>query len=629
MSAGPERKLAAIMLADIAGFSALMERDETSTFERVRALREHLVMPRVAEHGGRVIKTTGDGFLAEFPSATAALQCGIAIQRQNHAQELGVPADQRIHLRIGINVGDIIIDGSDVAGDGVVIAARLEPLAPLDGICVSATVREHIRQELGVEYQDLGDQRVKNIARPIRAYKIDLAGEGSVEPAAAPRPPRAVNPRRSRVWVAAFSVFAACAVTVAAYKALQKTAPAPGEDLRMTFAILPLTSPTDDKAAGVFASGLTDALITRQAYSPWSRVVSRESTEAAMRTNSTTSELGRVLKVRYLVRGSVARGGEQFLASLSVVDAQSGRILGTQDVKWPVNRPINVYRAEIDDAMGQLAGKGYRIELEEAKKKSDADRDARDLIYIARDSWNNTKTSYETAMPLLRRALVLSPDDRLALFILVRINLCECRTEWSANPAEQERIGTEAVEKYLGRFPEDREMLKWKAYINELHGRYDDSLVLYDRLLEKSPGDPDIIASKAFALLKLDRPKEALVLIDQALLEAASSGNRALAASIHFRLGNYARSAEFAQKAIAEMNSHDLGHPTVPVVLVRAASEARTNQPGKARAAVDQFLALHPAVNTITLLKKWQDPRAELYGYPPLYEALHKAGLPE
>jgi len=175
-SSPPEkRRLAAVMVADIAGFSSLMEKDESGTFARVRTLREQLIAPRVAEHGGRIIKTTGDGFLAEFPSATSALRCGVEIQRANRAQEASRPEAERIHMRIGLNVGDIIIDGDDIAGDGVIIAARLEPLAPPDGICVSGTVREHIRQDLGIEYLDLGDQHVKNISRPIRAYRINLA----------------------------------------------------------------------------------------------------------------------------------------------------------------------------------------------------------------------------------------------------------------------------------------------------------------------------------------------------------------------------------------------------------------------------------------------------------------------
>lgn len=171
-----ERRLAAIMLADVAGYSALMERDESGTFERVREMRERLVAPTVARYGGRIIKTTGDGFLAEFSSGTAALICGIDIQRLNHSREATRPKPERIQLRIGINLGDIIIDGDDVSGDGVNVAARLEPLAPVDGICMSGAVRDQIREKLDVVFEDIGEQHVKNISRPIRAYRINLTG---------------------------------------------------------------------------------------------------------------------------------------------------------------------------------------------------------------------------------------------------------------------------------------------------------------------------------------------------------------------------------------------------------------------------------------------------------------------
>jgi class 3 adenylate cyclase len=170
-----ERRLAAIMLADIAGYSTLMERAEARTFERVRTMREELINPIVGRFGGRIIKTTGDGFLAEFSSGTAALLCGIDLQRLNHAREAKNAQGERLHLRIGINLGDIIFDGDDVSGDGVNVAARLEPLAPEDGICISGAVRDQIREDLDVVYEDLGEQYVKNIARPIRAYRINLA----------------------------------------------------------------------------------------------------------------------------------------------------------------------------------------------------------------------------------------------------------------------------------------------------------------------------------------------------------------------------------------------------------------------------------------------------------------------
>lgn len=183
MAQTTERKLAAIMIADVAGFSRLMEKDESGTFARLHRLQEEVTHVKVVEYGGRIIKTTGDGFLAEFPSATAALKCGIDIQRTVVAREASQSAENRIRFRIGINVGDVIIDGSDVAGDGVNIAARLESMAPLDGLCISSSVRDQIRDVLGVSFEDMGDQKLKNISRPIRAYSVNTAGEITDHPA--------------------------------------------------------------------------------------------------------------------------------------------------------------------------------------------------------------------------------------------------------------------------------------------------------------------------------------------------------------------------------------------------------------------------------------------------------------
>ena len=174
------RKLAAIMMADIAGFSRLMERDESATFARLQHLREAVTQPKIDAYGGRLVKTTGDGFLVEFASATDALCCALDIQRDLIAREAERSTDDRIRLRIGINVGDIIVDGDDIAGDGVNIAARLETLALPGGICISGTVREQIHDDLGIALSDLGPQKLKNITREVRAFAVTPTS-GAVE----------------------------------------------------------------------------------------------------------------------------------------------------------------------------------------------------------------------------------------------------------------------------------------------------------------------------------------------------------------------------------------------------------------------------------------------------------------
>src|SRR5215470_16744246 len=166
------RRLAAILAADVAGYSRLIGADEGGTLERLRALRRELLDPKIAEHRGRLVKTTGDGLLIEFGSVVDVLRCAVEVQREMTGRNTGVPPDSRVEFRIGINVGDIVVDDGDIFGDGVNVAARLEALAETGGICVSARVQEDAAGKLDLAFDDLGEQQLKNIARPIRAYRI-------------------------------------------------------------------------------------------------------------------------------------------------------------------------------------------------------------------------------------------------------------------------------------------------------------------------------------------------------------------------------------------------------------------------------------------------------------------------
>jgi adenylate cyclase len=177
------RRLAAILAADVAGYSRLMEADEEGTLERLKALRRELLDPKIAEHHGRIVKTTGDGLLVEFASVVDAVRCAVAVQQAMPERNIGVGAVNRIELRIGINLGDVIVEGEDLYGDGVNIAARIEALADAGGVFVSNTVHDHVRDRLPFLFEDLGEQQVKNITRPVRVYRVGDAAPKSPAPA--------------------------------------------------------------------------------------------------------------------------------------------------------------------------------------------------------------------------------------------------------------------------------------------------------------------------------------------------------------------------------------------------------------------------------------------------------------
>jgi adenylate cyclase len=261
-----QRRLAAIVSADVAGYSRLMGRDESGTLAALKAHRRELIEPKIAEYGGRIVKTTGDGLLLEFPSVVDAVRCTIDVQRAIFERNSDIPTDERIEFRIGINVGDIIVDGDDIYGDGVNVAARLEALAEPGGICVSAIVHEQARVDPSVEFTDLGEQNVKNIERPIRVFRPGFRTAGT--------------------------------------KAL------PAEATRNEY----------------FSDGLADELLNVLAKIRGLRVAARSSAFTFKGKNATVAEVGRVLNVATVLEGSVRKAGNRLRISVQLVKvAEIGR----------------------------------------------------------------------------------------------------------------------------------------------------------------------------------------------------------------------------------------------------------------------------------------------------------------
>jgi TolB-like protein/tetratricopeptide (TPR) repeat protein len=277
-----------------------MEHDESVTFTRLRQLREEVTEPKLHAYGGRVIKTTGDGFLAEFASASAALRCAIELQREVIAREASRGSETRIRLRIGINVGDVIVDGDDVAGDGVNIAARLEALAQPDGICLSQTVREQIHDDLGVVFADLGEQRLKNVTRPIRAFAITLAiGPGASDTPGAAAPLCATTP----IWAS----------------------PVPP-----SIAVLPFANLSRDEENEYFADGLAEELLNVLARIRGLRVASRTSAFFFKGKDVDIRTVAQKLDVATVLEGSVRRSGQRIRITAQLIDAASDSHIWSQ-----------------------------------------------------------------------------------------------------------------------------------------------------------------------------------------------------------------------------------------------------------------------------------------------------------
>ena len=265
------RRLAAIVSLDVVGYSRLMGVDDSGTLAALKAHRRELIDPKIAEHDGRIVKTTGDGLLLEFSSVVDAVRCAVEVQRGMAERNAGIAPDKRLDFRIGINVGDIIIDGDDIFGDGVNVAARLEGLADPGGICVSRNVRDQVLDKLSFAFEDLGAQEVKNIARPVDVYRVSLDAQAPAP--AVPRQGQRPAPLTKRRWGPAHAL-ATVAVALAvglgawtAYRAFLQpavVAPYSAQDRRMTFAVLPFQAPAEDKEGGQVAAAMTEAAFVEQ-----------------------------------------------------------------------------------------------------------------------------------------------------------------------------------------------------------------------------------------------------------------------------------------------------------------------------------------------------------------------------
>src|SRR6516162_146850 len=278
------RRLAAIVAADVAGYSRLMGLDEVGT---ARTLREHrkVTDALVTKHGGRLVKTTGDGVLLEFPSVVDAVECAVAVQAVMAQRNEGVPVDRRMLFRIGINLGDILIEGDDILGDGVNVAARLEGIAEPGGICVSSSAYEQVRGKVPVEFTDLGEQALKNMARPIRAYAVGLNANTD----------RAATPLRSTP--------------------------------RLSIVVLPFANIAGDPEQDYFVDGVTESLTTDLSRISGSFVIGRHTAFTYKGKTLDLKKIGRDLNVRYALEGSVQRSGNRLRVNTQLIDAESGNQL--------------------------------------------------------------------------------------------------------------------------------------------------------------------------------------------------------------------------------------------------------------------------------------------------------------
>jgi adenylate cyclase len=370
-----ERRLAAILAADAAGYSRLMGEDEEGTHERLKAHLQELIEPKIAEQRGRIVKNTGDGFLAEFSSVVDAVRCAVAIQRGMADREPGMTDEQRIRFRVGINLGDVIVEEHDIFGDGVNVAARLEALAEPGGICVTRVVRDQVRGKLDFSFEDMGEHQVKNIARPIRVHRVVLDERpGSSEPAAGPsmKAPLAVPDKPS-------------------------------------IAVLPFQNISGDPEQDYFADGMVEEIITALSRIRWLFVIARNSSFTYKGQAIDVKRAGRELGVRYVLEGSVRKGGDRVRITAQLIDALSGAHLWADRIDGSLEDIFDIQDKVASSVGGVIEPALYAAEAARSAGRPTTDLNAYDLYLRAYALVTPSNRHAPEALRLIEQALALDP----------------------------------------------------------------------------------------------------------------------------------------------------------------------------------------------------------------------------
>jgi TolB-like protein/class 3 adenylate cyclase/cytochrome c-type biogenesis protein CcmH/NrfG len=477
-----ERKLTAILAADVAGYSRLMAADEEGTLATLKSHRRELIDPKIKEYRGRIIKTTGDGMLVEFVSVVDAVRCAVDVQRAMVVRNQEVSPDRPIAFRVGINIGDVIVDGDDIYGDGVNIAARLESIAEVGGICVSATVRDHVLDKLGFAFDDLGDQNVKNIPRPVRAFRVQVGGNESPHAAAGQAAARS-EPRAPR----------------------------------LSIVVLPFTNIGGDPEQDYFVDGVTESLTTDLSRISGSFVIARNTAFTYKGKPIDVKKIGRELNVRYVLEGSVQRGSNRLRVNVQLIDAETGSHLWAERFDKPVGDLFDLQ----DEIVARLANalNAHLIAAEARWAEQAPHPDAIDLVFQGQASINKgpTPENLARAREFFERALALDPDNIDALVQLANEEILSGAALMSADKAARLASAETFAAKALSLAPESPLAHQAMGQIQIFSNRASEGVAELEQALALDRNLANAHGMLGFAKVTLGRSEETEAHVQQAL----------------------------------------------------------------------------------------------------------------
>jgi TolB-like protein len=581
---GVQRRLTTILAVDVVGYSRLMERDEAGTLSALKVRRKTLLEPLVTKYRGRVFKVTGDGVLVEFASTVNAVQCAVDLQRDMAAANAELPADRHILLRIGVNLGDVVVEGSDLYGDGVNIAARIEALADPGGICIAANVQEQVEQKLRLALTDLGPQKLKNIERAIRVYRVAPANT------AAPRPPLPLPDRPS-------------------------------------IAVLPFQNMSGDTEQEYFTDGIVEEIITALSRMRWLFVIARNSSFTYKGRAVDVKQVGRELGVRYVLEGSVRKAADRLRITGQLIEASTGVHLWAERFDGGLDNVFELQDRVASSVIGAIAPKLEQAEIERAKRKPTDSLDAYDYYLRGMASiYRGTKDGIDEGLRLFYKAIELDPDFAAAYGLAAWCYFWRMANGWMSDRPREIAEVTRLVGRVTELGKDDAVALSFSGLaLGYVTGDAKTAAALTDRALTLNPNLAAAWSASGWVKACHGDPDAAIEHLAHAMrlspLDPLKFFMLTFMAFAHFIAGRYDEAWQLAETASREQPYYLTG------LRIAAACNALAGRQEESRRYIARLLQLDPDLRLANLKDRVGQIRPD---YSAKYvDALRQAGLPE
>ncbi len=562
-----QRRLAAILAADVVGYSRLIEQDEAGTLAALRERRTVVLDPMVARHHGRVVKVMGDGVLVEFASAVNAVACAVELQRQFAAANEGVADDRRVVLRVGVNLGDVVVESGDLYGDGVIIAVRLQAMAEPGGICISGSVHEQVAGKLDAAFDDLGLCEVKNSSKPVRVFRLRSSGD------TAPVRPALALPDKPSI------------------------------------AVLPFQNMSADPEQEHFADGMVEEIITALSRMKWLFVIARNSSFTYKGHAADIKQVGRELGVRYVLEGSVRKSANRIRITGQLIDAATGAHLWADRFDGGLEDVFDLQDRVTSSVVGAIAPKLVQAEIDRAKPKPPQSLDAWESFVRGMSLYSqHSDASTKEALGLLDHAIDLDPGYAQAHGLRAVCLAWRAVQGWENRDAAFVEA-TEGANRAIACDPGELWAHLAQGFIACTNRRDADALGAFGRAIDASPNFAWAHGLMGAAHAFGGRPAQAIECIDRAVRlsprDIFGEEYQLYYAFAHFQAGRYAEAASAAEWAIQQRP----GHPVL--YIMAAASYGLMGETGKARRVVAQLTELAPNISASGLEENFIYNRSE------------------